>query len=79
MSKQRVFSKLTAPACCIPQALKPLTSYHLPIPQRYRKYIVQTIYYTNNAAAPPAFYQCADIQIFAPNATAAAKKNVHQH
>ncbi len=43
------------------------------------KYIVQTIYYPNNPNAPPAFYQCADVQIFKPNATEAAKKLVHHH
>jgi hypothetical protein len=42
-------------------------------------YIVQSIYYTNNPQAPAAFYQCADVQIFKPNTTAAAKAHVHQH
>jgi hypothetical protein len=40
---------------------------------------VQTIYYPNNPNAPAAFFQCADVQIFKPNATAEAKAHVHQH
>lgn len=30
-------------------------------------YILQAIYYTNNAQAPAAFYQCADIRVHKPS------------
>lgn len=26
-------------------------------------YVLQTIYFTDNTAAPPAFYQCSDVQV----------------
>lgn len=31
------------------------------------RFILQTVYYTNNANAPPAFYQCADLEIYPRN------------
>ncbi len=33
-------------------------------------YTVQTIYSTNNAGAPGAFYQCSDVMVVSPNAAA---------
>mmetsp|Transcript_34827 Transcript_34827/g.30662 ORF Transcript_34827/g.30662 Transcript_34827/m.30662 type:complete len:160 (-) Transcript_34827:127-606(-) len=31
------------------------------------RFIIQTVYYTNNKNAPPAFYQCADMEIYPRN------------
>ena len=44
-------------------------------------YTIQTIYYTNNDQAPPAFFQCSDISVFKPNAAsvAEAKRIGHSH
>jgi len=44
-------------------------------------YTIQTIYYTNNDQAPPAFFQCSDISVFKPNAAsvAEAKRMGHSH
>jgi len=44
-------------------------------------YTVQTIYYTNNAQAPPAFFQCSDITVFSANAESVvkAKRAGHSH
>lgn len=41
----------------------------------FLQYILQTIYFPNNAAAPPAFYQCSDVEIIHPNTT----KVAHHH
>ena len=38
-------------------------------------YVLQTIYSPNNAAAPPSFFQCADVQVLHPNTTNFAHKH----
>ena len=42
-------------------------------------YTVQTIYYTNNPQAPPAFFQCSDITVLGQNAESLTKKHEHNH
>ena len=41
-------------------------------------YTIQTVYYTNNAQAPPAFFQCSDVTVLGANAESVAKV-AHSH
>lgn len=42
-------------------------------------YTIQTIYYPNNAQAPPAFFQCSDVSVFKPNTESIAAAKLADH
>ncbi len=52
----------------VPDSTAPTLSLYpvsviVPSAAQVGNYTLQAIYYTNNAAAPPAFYSCSDVQI----------------